>query len=125
MTDLTDPAASPTRQSLLERAATALGGRASVRAVYGEPISQGGVTIVPVARGRFGFGGDEAGGGGGAEVRPLGYVEITDGGSTWHPVASGSLGARSFAVGLGVGLAVGVVVGVVVAATVRGLARRT
>lgn len=119
MTDLTDPAASPARQSLLERAAAALGGRASVHAVYGEPITQGDVTIVPVARGRFGFGGDEAGGGGGAEVRPLGYVEIANGGSTWHPVGSGSVDARAFAVGLGVGLGLGVVL----AATVRSLVR--
>lgn len=123
MTDPTDPAASTARQFLLERAATALGGRASVRAVYGEPITQGDVTIVPVARGRFGFGGDEAGGGGGAEVRPLGYVEIANGASTWHPVAPGSAGARSFAVGVAVGLGVGVGIGTVLAATARGLAR--
>ena len=80
-------------QSISERVQTT----ASVKAVYGEPITAEGKTIIPVARVRYGFGGgggtqDDApssdsgetpqqtiggGGGGGAEVSPVGFIEIT------------------------------------------------
>ena len=87
----------------------------TVRTVYGEPITAGNITIVPVARVTFGFGGgggggsgslpageelDAArrgaggvGGGGGAGggagggfVQPIGYIEITENASRWVPV---------------------------------------
>ena len=80
-------------QSISERVQTT----ASVKAVYGEPITAEGKTIIPVDRVRYGFGGgggtqDDApssdsgetpqqtiggGGGGGAEVSPVGFIEIT------------------------------------------------
>lgn len=80
--------------------------RLQARTVYGEPISADGVTVVPVAQVRFGFGGgggggtaDEAvegpqrhnvggggGGGGGGQVQPLGYIEIANGRSRWVPL---------------------------------------
>lgn len=93
-----------------EELARKLQERFSVRTIYGDPITASGVTIVPVARVAFGFGGgggsgrsglpeseeggaDRAfgeggggGGGGGGVVRPVGYVEITDGGSRWVPL---------------------------------------
>lgn len=81
---------SPAAQ-LIERFATKLGGRASVSAVYGEPIDRDGVTVIPVARVSLGFGvgagrgqrdtqtGEGGGGGGGASAAPLGYIEIKDG----------------------------------------------
>ena len=68
-----------------------LGGKASVSAVYGDPIEADGVTIVPVARVSFGFGvgagrgrhdsrtDEGGGGGGGAAAVPIGYIEIKDG----------------------------------------------
>jgi uncharacterized spore protein YtfJ len=83
-------------------------GRLQARTVFGEPVSSNGITIVPVADVRFGFGGgggsgsgtesaadgepkvgsgSGGGGGGGGKVTPLGYIEITDGGSRWVPVA--------------------------------------
>ncbi|MEV3961528.1 spore germination protein GerW family protein [Nocardia sp. NPDC050193] len=80
---------------LLERLAEQLGGKASVGRAFGEPISAEGVTIVPVARTRFGFGGGTGGesgadkvgaGGGGAEVRPLGYIELRDGTAVYRPI---------------------------------------
>ncbi len=134
------PEAAPSRASaLLERVASALGGRASVRAVYGEPITRDEVTIVPVARARFGFGGgagggwktgaheeagatevseggDGGGGGGGADVRPLGYVEIAHGRTTWRPIRSAAPDGRVFAAGVGLGVLLG--------AAVRGVLRR-
>lgn len=83
---------------LLERLADRLGGRASVAAVFGEPIVAEGVTIVPVASVAFGFGGgtgrevnadktgEGGGGGGGAHARPLGYIEIRGGAATYRPI---------------------------------------
>ena len=71
--------------------------RASARLVYGEPVTQGERTIVPVANvaTRFGFGGGSSasnagdapssgggmGGGGDLRAKPLGYIEVTPEGS--------------------------------------------
>ena len=41
----------------VERMAERVGGKASVRAVFGEPIEREGLTIIPVAKVRWGFGG--------------------------------------------------------------------
>jgi uncharacterized spore protein YtfJ len=46
---------------LLERLGQAIGGRATVSTVFGEPVDREGITVIPVARMRFAFGG---GGGG-------------------------------------------------------------
>jgi uncharacterized spore protein YtfJ len=84
--------------TLLERLADRLGGKASVRAVYGEPVVGEGVTVIPVARVSFGFGGgagrvaetsksgEGGGGGGGAEARPLGFIEIKNGAAVFKPI---------------------------------------
>ena len=41
----------------IERLADRVGGKASVRAVFGDPIEREGITIIPVAKVRWGFGG--------------------------------------------------------------------
>lgn len=41
----------------VERMAERVGGKASVRAVFGDPIERDGITIIPVAKVRWGFGG--------------------------------------------------------------------
>ena len=41
----------------IERMAERIGGKASVRAVFGDPIQRDDITIIPVARVRWGFGG--------------------------------------------------------------------
>jgi len=41
----------------VERMAERVGGTASVRAVFGDPIERDGITVIPVARVRWGFGG--------------------------------------------------------------------
>ena len=79
------------------RLVRSLGGTATASAVFGDPVEKGGVTIVPVARVRFGVGGgfgrgpgkkkrdeDAAdqvgyGQGGGAQASPVGYIEISGG----------------------------------------------
>jgi uncharacterized spore protein YtfJ len=83
----------------VERLLESVGGGATVRAVYGDPIVAEGRTVVPVARVRYAFGGgygegegdgdagavDEAGGsgagagagvGGALDATPLGFVEL-------------------------------------------------
>jgi len=62
----------------------------SVRRVFGEPIEQDGVLVVPVARVAGGGGGggdsDENGGGGfGLAARPAGVYVIKDGNVSWRP----------------------------------------
>lgn len=86
---------------LLDRLAEHLGGKAGVEAVFGTPIERGGVTVIPVAKVRWGFGGgggragkapegqetgEGSGGGGGVAVSPLGYIEIKDGSVEFRPI---------------------------------------
>lgn len=74
----------------------------SARAVFGEPVERDGITVIPVARTRWGFGGgsgsggDESiaggehgegsGGGGGAMSSPLGFIEIANGQATFRRI---------------------------------------
>lgn len=69
-----------------------------VRRVFGEPVTQGGVTVIPVAEVRYGFGfggggGEDedgetggAGGGGAVSARPIGFVELRDGAARFEPI---------------------------------------
>jgi uncharacterized spore protein YtfJ len=83
----------------LERLAELVGAKANVSAVFGEPIRKGDLTVVPVARVRWGVGGGSgksdaapdgpssgSGGGGGAVADPVGYLEITGEGATFRPI---------------------------------------
>jgi uncharacterized spore protein YtfJ len=84
--------------SLIERLAERLGGSASAAAVYGTPIERDGLTVIPVANVRWGFGGGGgvdtkeagssggSGGGGGAMAAPIGYIEIKDGEARFRPI---------------------------------------
>jgi uncharacterized spore protein YtfJ len=95
-----------------EKLARSFQERLTARTAYGEPVSANGVTVIPVAKVRFGFGGGggsgsgqgagypaleggEAvqsgtggggGGGGGGAVEPMGFIEITDTGARWVPL---------------------------------------
>jgi hypothetical protein len=83
---------------VLERLAERLGGKASVSAVFGEPVERAGITIIPVAKVGFGFGAGTGraskeaeisqggGGGGGASATPVGYIEIKDGNAVFKPI---------------------------------------
>lgn len=48
--------------SFVERLAERIGAKVNVKAVFGEPIERGGITVIPVAKVRWGFGGGAAGG---------------------------------------------------------------
>jgi uncharacterized spore protein YtfJ len=113
--------------ALLERLAERLGGKASVTAVFGEPVVADGVTVIPVAAASFGFGGGtgreavtagtrDGGGGGGVVTRPLGFIEITGGASVYKPIRDSR---RDVAVSVAA-----VAAAVLTLRVARGLARR-
>ena len=80
-------------EKMLSELAERVGKRAGVDTVYGDAVERDGVTVIPVAKVRWAFGGgggrgeDEAhhgtgegtGGGGGVSAAPMGYIEIRDG----------------------------------------------
>jgi len=70
------------QDSILDRLAERLGSTANAATIFGAPIERGDVTVIPVARAAYGFGGGsgtrsgEEGSGGGVRVTPVGYIEI-------------------------------------------------
>jgi uncharacterized spore protein YtfJ len=85
---------------LLQRIGHAVGDRAKVTTVFGDPVEREGITVIPVAKARFGFGGgggagaregeegSGGGGGGGAFVSPVGYVEVRDGSARFKRIST-------------------------------------
>ena len=81
-----------------------LGAVARAATVFGEPVQRDGITVIPVAKARWGFGGgagqrtdeggnqeDGAGGGGGVQVTPVGFIEIRDQAAKFRPIRTVSL----------------------------------
>jgi uncharacterized spore protein YtfJ len=87
--------------------------QATVKTIFGEPISAEGKTIVPVAAIRYGFGGgsghsekddQEGGGGGGGFIgKPLGVVEITRQQTRFIPIRSDWTILAAFGIGVALG----------------------
>jgi len=106
---------------LVQRLAEKMGASARASAVFGEPIEREGVTVIPVARSRWGFGGGSGtqageqggGGGGGSMVSPIGYIEVRASGAEFKPIRDPRL----------IGVAVGATLGLA-ALAVRARARR-
>ena len=85
---------------LLERIGQIVGRRARVSTIFGEPVEHEGITVIPVAKARFGFGGgggsgsiesdtgSGGGGGGGASVNPIGYIELRDRGAEFKRISN-------------------------------------
>jgi uncharacterized spore protein YtfJ len=86
--------------SLADRFVTALadriGASANAKVVFADPVERDGVTVIPVAKARWGFGGgvgrtmkeDGGGGGGGSMVTPIGYICIRDGEATFQRIST-------------------------------------
>ena len=80
--------------SFVERVAEKMGVHASAKAVYADPVEHDGVTVIPVAKLRWGFGGGSGrkegkrgkGGGGGMQAAPLGYIEMKAGQTQFKPI---------------------------------------
>ncbi len=99
-----DRAAHGQAGAILDRLADRLRGAANAAAVYGAPVERDGVTVIPVAKVRWGFGGGGGtgtgntpvgkgsgsgsgeGGGGGVLATPMGYIEMRDGGAEFKPI---------------------------------------
>ena len=90
---------------------------ASVKTIYGDPVTAEGKTIIPVARVGYGFGAGfgpgtngetktEGGGGGGGGVgaTPIGVVEITKEDTRFIPVGEETRLVGALLVGLFLGL---------------------
>ncbi|MGD9890510.1 MAG: spore germination protein GerW family protein [Dehalococcoidia bacterium] len=84
---------------VLNRLADTLGAKASASAAYGPAIERGTVTVIPVAKIRWAFGGgggtgravergdaEGTGGGGGTMVSPIGYITVGDQAVEFHPI---------------------------------------
>jgi uncharacterized spore protein YtfJ len=103
--------------ALLERLAERVGAAARSEAVFGAPVERGAVTVVPVAKASWGFGGGAggegaeqgSGGGGGGSVKPLGYIELRDDSARFVPLRRAS--PRAAAAGVALACLVGAVVG--------------
>lgn len=83
--------------SFIERIAERLGDNVHATTIFANPVMSDGVTVIPVARARMGFGGgsgrqrvgeEGAGGGGGLVVTPVGYIELKKGHSTFRPIST-------------------------------------
>lgn len=71
-----------------------LGAVARAATIFGEPVERDGITVIPVAKAQWGFGGgaghrkdeDGAGGGGGVQVTPVGFIEIKNRQAEFRPI---------------------------------------
>lgn len=82
------------QEEFVARLAETLGDGTDARHIFAPPVERNGITVIPVARARYGFGGGSGtnnkqqgyGGGGGATIQPTGYIEITDGHACYRPI---------------------------------------
>ena len=99
---------------LIQTISDGFAGSASVKNVYGDPVTVGAKTVIPVAEVRYGFGagggnrkdeaGEGGGGGGGVMMAPAGALEITPEGTRFIAFDD----RRKLAVAMAAGFALGV-----------------
>lgn len=92
--------------SFIGTMAEKLGAVARAATVFGEPVERDRITVIPVAKARWGFGGgagqrkdeggggkqeDGAGGGGGIQVTPVGFIEMKNNEANFRPIRNVSL----------------------------------
>ena len=86
-------------EKFIGRLAENLGAAARAATIFADPVERDGITVIPVAKARWGFGGgvgrkrdeDGAGGGGGAQVTPVGFIELKNGEADFRPIRTVSL----------------------------------
>jgi uncharacterized spore protein YtfJ len=81
---------------LIEAVVDRIGGEFGTAKIFGDPVEREGVTVIPVAAVRMGFGGgtrsdpskrhDGEGAGGGGTITAAGYIELKQGTSRFVPV---------------------------------------
>jgi uncharacterized spore protein YtfJ len=95
--------------------------QASVKAIYGEPISAHGKTVVPVAKIMYGYGagagtggvgdtsarGEGGCGGGGVRAIPVGVIEISERQTSFVPITDRKKLTGAVLAGIGLGMWLG------------------
>ena len=97
-----DEAAAGPFGGFVSHLADRVGLHATAGAVFGDPVQRDNVTVIPVAKVRWAFGGgggsgtkggikgadtgEGAGGGGAATASPIGYIEIRDGQASFRRI---------------------------------------
>jgi uncharacterized spore protein YtfJ len=108
-------------QALLQSLKESVLSQASVKAIYGEPISAHGKTVVPVAKIMYGYGagagtggvgdsrarGEGGGGGGGVRAIPVGVIEISDQQTRFVPITDRKKLTGAVLAGIGFGMWLG------------------
>ena len=93
--------------SLVDR----IGANFQASAVFGQAVERGPVTVIPVARASWGFGGgsggggedgqEGAGGGGGGSIKPIGFIEVGESGARFRQIRDPRLVAAVIAASIG------------------------
>ena len=108
-------------QALMQSLKESILSQASVKAIYGEPISAHGKTVIPVAKIMYGYGagagtggvgdssarGEGGGGGGGVRAVPVGVIEINDQQTSFVPITDRKKLAGAVLAGIGLGIWLG------------------
>jgi uncharacterized spore protein YtfJ len=108
-------------QALLQSLRESILSHASVKAIYGEPISAHGKTVVPVAKIMYGYAagagtggvgdssarGEGGGGSGGVRAVPVGVMEISDQPTRFVPITDGKKLTGAVLAGIGFGMWLG------------------
>ena len=108
-------------QALLQSLKESVLSQASVKAIYGEPITAHGRTVIPVARVMYAYGagagtggvgdtsarGEGGGGGGGVRTIPVGVIEISDQQTRFVPITNRKKLAGAVLAGIGLGMLLG------------------
>ena len=71
-----------------------MGVAARATSIFGDPVERDGLTVIPVAKAHWGFGGgvghrnheEGGGGGGGMQVIPVGFIELKNGAAEFRPI---------------------------------------
>jgi uncharacterized spore protein YtfJ len=107
--------------ALLQSLKESVLGQASVKIIYGEPISSQGKTIIPVAKIMYGYGagagtggvgdtsarGEGGGGGGGVRAVPVGVIEVSNQPTRFVPITDRRKLTAALLAGIGFGMWLG------------------
>jgi len=96
--------------NFIERLAEKMGIAARSVNIFGPVVERESITVIPVAKVRYGFGGgsgkredqEGSGGGGGVQASPIGFIEVKNGSAAFKPIRPGFPWA-ALAVGAAVG----------------------
>lgn len=107
--------------SILQSLKEGILAQASVRSIYGDPVSAEGKTIIPVAKIMYGYGagagtggvgesqarGEGGGGGGGVRAIPVGVIEVSSQPTRFVPISDRKKLGAAVLIGIGLGIVLG------------------